>query len=429
MKLKILIIGVLGLLLIVPGVVLAGSIPSDCVGKPCDDAVRTLLQYEIVSLDGKGEYRPDEPVMRGEMARVAILSQGLGAAVAEHPEKTGFRDISPDDQAAGYVCLAAEEGLVCGYEDGAFQAEKPVTWPEMITITMRALGVQRSSQGHDWTGPYVTKAIEMGLIKNKPQRRAAVTRGEMAIFINKLIQAETYSQNNHRKRTLKESLLAQNYKTEHFLFYSTERDCGVLNELAGTLEKDYSRITADLACSPPNRTEVRVYPDIDTFHRAVGSPDAPDWAIACVKSGKIHMVTPGNPGPVHNYTSVVNSVNHEFTHIVERGLNPGHLPTWLNEGVALYEGKNAGDYYQTISEDIAANRVPSLEALGTRESFSANKGEEWSAAMVEFIVDRFGREKLVQLIRNPENTMEALGLSQEELYTRWISYVKDRVSK
>ena len=164
--------------------------------------------------------------------------------------------------------------------------------------------------------------------------------------------------------------MKQQRETEHFVFFCTDQDAKALDDLEASFEGCYDRVTSHLGVTPPGKTRVNVYPDIQSFHNAVGRPNDPDWSVGEARNGMIYMTSPLNPGPEHTYDNIIITAVHEFVHIV---INQFHRsqPSYLNEGLASYEaGQDGGGVYD-IQMDMRSNTLPSLTTLQTMGSFSS----------------------------------------------------------
>lgn len=191
--------------------------------------------------------------------------------------------------------------------------------------------------------------------------------------------------------------LKQQRETEHFVFYCMDQDVKALDDLAEALEGCYERTTTDLGKTPSGKVKVNIYPDIDSFHNAMGRPNAPDWSVGEAKNGALYMTSPLNPGPSHDYDDMLQIAVHEFVHIIINLF--GNVPSYLHEGVACYEaGQNR---YDTLSSYIAGqmdqNKVPSLSSLEKYNSSSEGM-YQYGPAFVDFIARCYGFDAVVALL-------------------------------
>lgn len=112
-------------------------------------------------------------------------------------------------------------------------------------------------------------------------------------------------------------------------------------------------------------------------------------------------------------------VEHELTHLVfdTAVRNPYHAPPrWLNEGVAVYlsEGLSPGDSSSVRTAAERGTLIP-LDGLGglfptSRARFNLAYAESVSA--VSYLIETYGEERLVQLIRS-----YAEGVTDDEAFT------------
>lgn len=218
----------------------------------------------------------------------------------------------------------------------------------------------------------------------------------------------------------------------HFNFYSAKNDINVLDSLAIILENNYTRITKRLGIQIDKKIDVRIFPDIKSYHVATNQPDAPDWVVGTMTEEGIMMVSPLNPGSIHTHQSLMQVVVHEFVHFAvyyacgEKGIK--RLPRWLNEGYAQYE---AGQINKVVRRSAKSSMIkevpPTLTQLDTVSAmeFGYMNGYALSVSAVEFMIDTYGIDKLVLLIKEPENPEIIYGLSKDALEKQWIEYVKE----
>jgi len=220
-------------------------------------------------------------------------------------------------------------------------------------------------------------------------------------------------------------------ESQHFDYYSTPADIKVLDSLAKTLENNYSRITNHLGIQIIKKINVKVFPNIQAFHAAINLPDAPDWVVGVWNADGLLMVSPLNPGSVHSYESLMQVSVHEFTHMAvyyARG-NKGFtgLPRWLGEGYAQYEAGQLNDRIRKFVESGLIGKAPptwiQLDSVSDME-FGNMNGYALSVTIVEFLVVTYGFDKLVLLIKEPENIEIIYGLSKNALEKQWIQYLK-----
>ncbi len=93
-----------------------------------------------------GAFRPDDPILRSEMSKVAVYSIGLEDVVKSSNGTTKFPDVPSDHWATGAINVADQQGLVIGDTEGTFRPDDNVTFEEAVTIIVRALGYEPAAQ-------------------------------------------------------------------------------------------------------------------------------------------------------------------------------------------------------------------------------------------------------------------------------------------
>ncbi len=218
--------------------------------------------------------------------------------------------------------------------------------------------------------------------------------------------------------------------SEHFNYYSNDSDIKALDSLSKELEASYTKITGDFKVNFSEKVRVYIYPDVTSFHKAIGHPEYPDWVVGTGGDNELGMVSPLNPGSAHTYQDLMKTVVHEFVHVVTRKVASG-LGTkskWLWEGLATYESKQYStavkDYLRT---DISANNIPTLSEMekAGNVGFGNIKGYEFSYTIIDFMVNKYGMDKIIELVKSPDNYMGIFGISKDDFEKAWIQYLKD----
>ena len=125
------------------------------------EAIEVLNAVKVMIGD-RGNFRPDAPVNRHEMATImAKLVLGNETAdnyVGTHP----FTDVFP--WADKYVAACYENGLVSGTSATTFSGNQPLTAVQAAAMMLRALGYKDLSKGAtDWRAPVTAMANQIRL--------------------------------------------------------------------------------------------------------------------------------------------------------------------------------------------------------------------------------------------------------------------------
>lgn len=127
----------------------------DLAGHWANGVVSLLEAKGLVSGDEAGQFLPDAPLTRGQLAKLLVSGLGYEAnALALKGAPTRFTDLPASHWAAGWVEALAELGLTEGYPDGTFQPDGSLTRAEAAALLARALGLPVEEIGRPMTLPF-----------------------------------------------------------------------------------------------------------------------------------------------------------------------------------------------------------------------------------------------------------------------------------
>jgi len=143
------------------------------------------------------------------------------------------------------------------------------------------------------------------------------------------------------------------------------------------------------------------------------------WVVGWADSGNVYILDKDNfeRESDHKYSekSYNALIKHELVHLFFSKLSKNRKkPYWLNEGVAIY-----------VSGQLEFKKMP--EKFGEFLDFGENVGKgiyKESGFFIELLVNKFGKEKLLELIRRlPEiNSEESFKKLFKEIYGFELSY-------
>lgn len=157
---------------------------SDVAGTQYEDAVRVLMSLDIVTGYSDGTYKPAGAVTRAEMAALIVRALGLDTT-STFVAKSNYSDMA-GNWADKYVALVSGKNIVKGYPDGTFKPNAQVSYPEAITMIVRALGYTDgcTSLTGTWPANYMTLATDLDITDNvKVVTSATADRGAVAILL------------------------------------------------------------------------------------------------------------------------------------------------------------------------------------------------------------------------------------------------------
>ncbi|MNO24362.1 Endo-1,4-beta-xylanase A precursor [compost metagenome] len=171
------------------------------------DAVNDMGSRMVINGVNETTFNPNSDITRAEFA--AIIVRGLGLKLGEG--KTAFADVPAVAWYAGAVETASEYGLITGFEDGTFRPDAKITREQAMNIIAKAMKptgladrtgaadaesilasfIDAGSVGN-WAKDSLALAVKAGLISgrsgNKLEAKSNVTRAEVAVLIQRLLQ-------------------------------------------------------------------------------------------------------------------------------------------------------------------------------------------------------------------------------------------------
>jgi hypothetical protein len=220
-------------------------------------------------------------------------------------------------------------------------------------------------------------------------------------------------------------------ETAHFAFFTPSGTEDAVPLLADELEANYDRITDDLQVAPDQKFPVYVFGDVGTYHQALG-PDAPAASVGTVQGTDIWIVSPLKPSGTLDTQTMVTAGVHEFVHALVNYINGSLdknnylIPIWLNEGLAGYEaGQMTPDWRARITQRVADEAIPSISSDLVPDRFDQVGGLAFSITLVEYMIEEYGFDKIIAIIKAPSEMEATLGITTSELDSAWREYLRE----
>ncbi len=144
------------------------------------EAINTLEALGVITGYEDGTYKAEKTVTRAEMAKLMVQLLGYGDLVTG--SKSSFTD-TQGHWADQWIALAAGRGIVIGTGDGKFNPDGIVTYDQVLTMLVRGLGYTDSSnelKNMTWPTNFKVKAAELNITKNVDMKNAEADRGGVA---------------------------------------------------------------------------------------------------------------------------------------------------------------------------------------------------------------------------------------------------------
>jgi hypothetical protein len=160
---------------------------SDIAGSEAEGALTALGALGIFTGESGlgGAVKPNDPITRAQFCKVVVLAMNRGAtAEGLMGLKPTFTDVVPASY-WGYVNTAMFMGVINGYSDGTFGADKSVNYAEAVTMLVRAVANHKLAvPAGIWPYNYIFYAVDNGFIgsANIGAPTLPCTRGDMAIM-------------------------------------------------------------------------------------------------------------------------------------------------------------------------------------------------------------------------------------------------------
>lgn len=168
--------------------------------------VNDLTSRLVIQGTSETRFSPDLPITRAEFAAIIVRGLGLKPAEMQVLTQAAFTDVSVGDWYAGYTETAAAYGLINGYANGAFGAQRTITREEAIAIIARAMKLTKldasaqpdtlsvftdQAEISGWAKDAVSAAVRNQLVEGSLgglHPKDEVTRAETAALVRRLLQ-------------------------------------------------------------------------------------------------------------------------------------------------------------------------------------------------------------------------------------------------
>lgn len=212
-------------------------------------AINKLIDEKVINGYEDNTFRPTNKITRAEFAKMMVTATD----VSETTDKT-FTDVSDNHWAAEHINSVYASGLVEGYEDGTFKPEKNITYGELSTILVRAMGYEEKVKENKliWPLNYMHVAESLGLFQgwktNDLIAENPATRANTALMI--------YNMLNIQNNTEEETTNKVDTKTAYAGFVVGRKTRAGIKYI--TIDNGYKEIECELS----SKTE---FPELESF--------------------------------------------------------------------------------------------------------------------------------------------------------------------
>lgn len=214
-----------------------------------------------------------------------------------------------------------------------------------------------------------------------------------------------------------------NYESDHFAFFGYH-DLDYSRELATALEEGLSRIGYLLPSKTMEKQSIYLYPTQSRLFSALGLFDGPRWLRVGNQWGILHIA----PRECFDDISASQATVHVFVQLMIIQYF-SQAPYWLQQGVAAFEGmwlteKRIRDVLKDLDLKIDAKEIQKLNT--DYETFRSLGGYELSFAIVEYIVEKYGKLGLLKYLQNPEQINICFNCEENQFWFDCQKYIEDK---
>jgi hypothetical protein len=210
--------------------------------------------------------------------------------------------------------------------------------------------------------------------------------------------------------------------------YWYKGDDGFANQLMTIAQQALTRLEGSTGAHLVRPIRIYIYASAQDLQGATIFPEEWTGGVAFTEYGIIAIgIAPDNLA--WGQTAIA----HELTHLVVHQMmfNPyNELPTWLDEGLAVYnQGPPDPTFTVLLNQAIANNQLISLRSLSS--PFSAYSNEATlsyaeSYSVVDYLITTYGQAKMLELLNTFQQGstydgafQKVYGFDMDELYTLW----------
>ena len=174
----------------------SAALPSYASTRPEPDyarSMRWLMDLGIFSPAEPDKADLERAVTREQLATVIILLNGHEDKASLYKNTGLFSDVAPNRWSAEYIGAAVKLGYMRARPDGLFHPEESVTFAEVSEIFTDLLRYNDYSLVGGYPDKYINLMASLGILDGiKYSARSAVTRGQLAVMAERLLNTKVF---------------------------------------------------------------------------------------------------------------------------------------------------------------------------------------------------------------------------------------------
>lgn len=217
--------------------------------------------------------------------------------------------------------------------------------------------------------------------------------------------------------------------------YCYQDDDEFVAELMAAAQEALERLSEDTGAELEETVQLYIYANALDLQGAMIYPQEWTGGVAYTRHGIIAIgIAPTNRSWGER------AIAHELAHLVvhQMTLNPyNDLPTWLDEGLAMYtEGEMEEDFAAYLERAVDNDDLISVQSLCSpfsAYSSQASLGYAQSYSLVAYLLESYGQPQMLELLNvfkegsNYDDALEAVyGFDTDTLDSLWRDYVDEQ---
>jgi hypothetical protein len=230
----------------------------------------------------------------------------------------------------------------------------------------------------------------------------------------------------------------KNLTSGKITLYWYKGDQNFIVQLLAACQQALNRLAQDTGVQLEQPVSIYIYASSEDLRSAMVFPQ--EWTGG-VTEYEYRTIAIGIPTNELSWGkgAIAHELGHMVTHQITYSPYGAILPTWLDEGLAMYAQSTVDPYFKSIlNEAISKNRLISVRSLAS--PFSAIPEEAYlsyaeSQSIVTFLIQTYGSDKMLQLLNvfkegstYDDALIQVYGFDEDGLDTLWQNYVTNLAS-
>lgn len=154
-------------------------------------AVENLTNIGILNGTSNGKFMPNVYVSRDQFTKLLIIASGLETDAKAAMGTSAFPDVKPNNSYSGFIFVATQKGYISSMYDGKFHPADKITFAQVCTMMVRALGYTDKDVPGVWPRNYIEKANVLGLTKGFTYKNnSSIPKWSAAIMLDRMLKTE-----------------------------------------------------------------------------------------------------------------------------------------------------------------------------------------------------------------------------------------------